>query len=104
MRVVSLSLIWLAALSPVAASATIDSSAAATAPASHDMCTTPAGWAKPFTHVYHLRNGAKLVFVGVEHTDDITDETHRQIKAAVEHYRPGFVLVEGVSSAKSGFD
>lgn len=104
MRVVSLSLIWLAALSPVAASATIDSSAAATAPASHDMCTTPAGWAKPFTHVYHLRNGAKLVFVGVEHTDDITDETHRQIKAAVEHYRPGFVLVDGVSSAKSGFD
>lgn len=104
MRAVSLSLMLLAALSPVAARAKADTGSAVNAPVSQDMCTTPAGWAKPFTHVYHLRNGATLVFVGVEHTDDLTDETHRQIKAAVEHYNPAFVLVEGVSSAKSAFD
>lgn len=75
-----------------------------TAPVSHNMCAAPVGWSKPFTHVYHLRNGATLVFVGVEHTQDQADETHRQIKAAFDTYKPGFVLVEGTSATKSVFE
>ena len=93
------------ALFPVAASARHGAgSASAPLSVSHDMCTTPAAWTKPFTHVYHLRNGATLVFVGVEHTEDLADETHRQIKADFERYKPTFVLVEGTSSAKSAFE
>ena len=74
------------------------------APVSHNMCAIPTGWSKPFTHIYRLRSGATLVFVGVEHTDDPADETHKQIKDAVEWYKPTLVLIERTSSTKSAFD
>ena len=84
---------------------TIDALQAPTfAPVSRDMCTMLAGWVRPFTHVYHLRNGAILVFVGVDHTDDLTDNTHRELKTAFERYKPTFALIEGTSSTKSAFD
>lgn len=68
------------------------------------MCATPSGWSKPFTYVYHFRNGATLVFIGVEHTENQEDDTHLQIKAAFDKYKPSFVLVEGTSATKSVFE
>lgn len=73
------------------------------APVSHNMCDAPAGWVKPFTHTYHFRNGATVVFVGVEHSDELADDTHRLLNAAFETYKPRFALIEGTSSAKSAF-
>lgn len=73
----------------------------AAAPVSPDMCTTPPDWAPPFTRTYRLQDGATVIFVGVAHSQDLTDATHRQIRAAIERYKPAFVLVEGASSAKS---
>ena len=35
-----------------------------------DECTLPANWSPPFVHVYQLRSGGTLVFVGVLHGDD----------------------------------
>ncbi len=90
-------------LGPVQAHST-SNRAPTIAPVSHNMCVAPVGWSKPFTHVYHLRSGATLVFVGVEHTQDQDDETHRQIKAAFDTYKPTFVLVEGASATKSSFE
>lgn len=71
---------------------------------SRNMCAAPIGWRKPFTHRYFLRNGARVIFVGVEHGDDLGDASHRAIEAAFERYLPTLVLVEGTSSTKSSFD
>ena len=105
MRAISI-IIALAAIS--GASGAGASSAAGDAPkyalVSHNLCTTPPGWAKPFTHVYHMRTGATLVFIGVEHSADLADETHRQIRDGFDAYKPDLALVEGVSSTKSAFD
>lgn len=73
------------------------------APVSHNMCITPSDWTKPFEHVYHFRNGATVIFIGVEHTSDLNDETHRQIRESFEKYRPSILFIEGTSSAKSDF-
>ncbi|WP_153006142.1 hypothetical protein [Sphingomonas sanguinis] len=73
------------------------------APVSRNMCIAPSGWVRPFEQIYHFRNGATVIFIGVEHTNDLNDETHRQIRDSFEKYKPSFVLVEGTSSAKSEF-
>lgn len=77
---------------------------AGTDPRLGDLCAAPSQWAPPFTHVYHLRKGGTVVFVAVEHTSDASSPTFAMIKAAFEHYRPGQVLIEGVSLEKSADD
>lgn len=64
-----------------------------------DECAFPAAWSPPFVHVYRLRNGGTLVFVGVRHGDDAP--THASIRSAFDRYKPNLVLVEGVSADKS---
>lgn len=64
-----------------------------------DECALPANWSPPFVHVYQLRAGGTLVFVGVRHGDDAP--THALIKSAFDKYKPNLVLVEGVSADKS---
>ena len=76
----------------------------AAAPALADECSYPDHWAPPFTHAYHLKNGATVVFVATQHSRDPADDTHRLIRAAFDRYRPSFVLVEGAASSKSSTD
>lgn len=60
-----------------------------------DLCTVPANWSPPSTHVYQLKNGATLIFVAVDHVHDVNSTTEQQIKAAFDRYKPTMVLVEG---------
>ncbi|WP_010186329.1 hypothetical protein [Sphingomonas sp. PAMC 26605] len=69
-----------------------------------DLCTPPRDWAPPFTRLYHLRNGATLVFVATLHTKDPRSATHAQIKTAVAQYTPDTILVEAASADKSASD
>lgn len=92
-------IISLAALPMIAAPG---GQAEAVVPPLLDECAAPAGFAPPVEHVYHLRNGATLVFIAVVHGGTNESPTQQLIRTTFDQYKPSLMMVEAVSSNRSG--